>query len=348
MLKIDSHSHIIPEHLPRWTEKFGYGDFIHLDHYRPGYANMMRGDVFFREIRANCWDPEIRVLEYENHNCQVQVVSTIPVLFSYWAKPADTLDISRYLNDHLAAVCTQYPRHFVGLATVPMQDSDLAVQEIARCKKELNLDGIQIGSNINNLNLSEPQFTPIWQACEELDMCILVHPWDMMGKASMERYWLPWLVGMPAETTRAICSMLFSGVFEQFPRLRVCYAHAGGTFLSTIGRIEHGFNKRPDLVAIDNNINPREYLGRFWVDSITHDPHMLRYVINNIGSNRVMVGSDYPFPLGDLEIGAMIEELHLPPFDRENLMYRASLEWLNRKKEDFDPLPAPAKARGGV
>ncbi|GAB4426542.1 MAG: amidohydrolase family protein [Bacteroidia bacterium] len=328
MLKIDTHTHILPEHLPRFSEKFGYGDFIQLQHHRPGYANMMKGDVFFREIKANCWDPKIRIREYANHRTQVQVVSTIPVMFSYWAKPQDTLDLSRFLNDHLAEVVAAFPRQYVGLATLPMQDADLAVAELQRCKEELHLPGIQIGSNINNLNLSEPQFWPIWEACEQLGMCILVHPWEMMGRQYMEKYWLPWLVGMPAETTRAACSMIFGGVFERYPDLRVCFAHAGGSLLATIGRIEHGFRCRPDLVAIDNPVNPREYLGHFWVDSITHDANLLRFVLNSVGSNRVVIGSDYPFPLGDLEIGAFIDEMGLPPFDKENIYYRSALEWL--------------------
>ena len=132
--------------------------------------------------------------------------------------------------------------------------------------KNIGLKGIQSGSNINNKNLNEPEFFPIWQACQQLDLAVLVHPWNMMGKAEMENYWLPWLVGMPAETSRAICSIIFGGIFEKFPNLRVNFCHASGSFLSTLGRIEHGFNSRPDLVAIDNPINPKKYwileLGR--------------------------------------------------------------------------------------
>ena len=335
MLKIDAHSHIIPKHLPRFAEKFGYGDFIYLDHHRPGYANMMKGNVFFREIQANCWDAPLRIQEYASHHTQVQVVCTIPVMFSYWARPEDCLELSRFLNDDLAEVCAQHPRHYVGLGTVPMQSSRLAVQELQRLKEECGLPGIQIGSNINNINLSDPQFDPIWEACQALDLCVLVHPWDMMGKRYMEKYWLPWLVGMPGETSRAICSMLFGGIFERFPRLRVCFAHAGGAFLFTIGRIEHGYKCRPDLVAIDNPKNPREYLGHFWVDSITHDPLALRYVIDSVGSNRVVIGSDYPFPLGDLTIGEWIDEMRLPPQDKQNVYHRAALEWLGLEAKDF-------------
>jgi aminocarboxymuconate-semialdehyde decarboxylase len=151
----------------------------------------------------------------------------------------------------------------------------------------------------------------------------------------MQRYWLPWLVGMPAETTRAVCSFIFSGLFEKLPELRVNFAHAGGSFLATIGRIQHGFDCRPDLVAIDNNVNPRDYIGKFWVDSITHDPIMLEYVIKLQGSKKITLGSDYPFPLGDLEIGKFIEEMNLDPAIVEDIFSLSTLEWLGVSKDRF-------------
>ena len=321
------HTHILPEKLPNFAEKFGYGDFIHLVHHKPGRARMMKGEKFFREIEANCWDPELRMREYEEHGTQTQVVCTVPVMFSYWAKPQDCLELSRFLNDHIAGLVQDYPGRYLGLGTVPMQDADTAIRELQRCR-EIGLRGIQIGSNINDKNLSEPEFFPIFQACEELDMAVFVHPWNMMGFHSMEKYWLPWLVGMPAETSRAICSMIFGGVFERLPRLRVNFAHAGGSFLPTIGRVQHGFNCRPDLVAIDNDKPPRSYLGHFWVDCITHDIKMLKYILDLVGSKKVTLGSDYPFPLGDLTIGAFIEESDLPPETRQAIFRDNTLEWL--------------------
>lgn len=334
MLKIDSHTHILPKKLPDWSEKYGYGDFIYLQHHKKGFAKMMRGNQFFREIKENCWNPELRIEEYEQFNTSVQVVCTIPVMFSYWAKPMDCLDVSKFLNDHIAGIVEKYPRQYVGLATVPMQDTELAIKELERCKK-IGLVGIQIGSNINDENLNEERFFPIFQACENLGMAILVHPWNMMGMKQMQRYWLPWLVGMPAETSRAMCSMIFSGIFEKLPKLRVNFAHAGGSFMSTIGRIEHGFKCRPDLVAIDNDVNPRNYLGKFWVDSITHDPMMLEYVIKLQGTKRITLGSDYPFPLGDLEIGRFIEEMDISNESKEDIFCNSILEWLDLPKSKF-------------
>jgi aminocarboxymuconate-semialdehyde decarboxylase len=329
MLKIDMHTHIIPKHLPKWTEKFGYGNFIHLEHVEDGVADMIQGGKFFRRIKENCWNEEIRIREYEQYNTQVQVVCTIPVLFSYWAKAYDCEELSKFLNDHIAELVSLYPKNYIGLGTIPMQDSETAIRELKRCK-EIGLVGIQIGSNINKENLNEDKFFPIFEACQELGMAILIHPWQMM-----EKYWLPWLVGMPAETSRAACSLIFGGVLEKLPKLRICFSHAGGSFLPTIGRIEHGFNCRPDLVAIDNQVNPREYIGKFWVDCITHDIDALKYILNLQGSMKVCLGSDYPFPLGDLEIGKFIEESDLPKQDIENIFCHSTLDWLNLKLEDF-------------
>lgn len=334
MLKIDMHTHIIPEHLPRWTDKFGYGNFIHLEHHRAGYARMMQGSRFFREIESNCWDPELRIKDYQKFDTQVQVVCTIPVMFSYSAKPLDCLEISEFLNDDIAELCAKYPKNYVGLGTIPMQDPELAVKELHRIK-ELGLKGIQIGSNINDKNLSEPMFYPIWEACEKLDLSIMIHPWNMMGKKDMEKYWLPWLVGMPAETSRAVCSLIFGGILEKYPKIRFNFSHASGAFLATLGRVEHGFNCRPDLVAIDNPINPREYLGKFWVDSITHDARLLEYVLDLKGSKRVCLGSDYPFPLGDLEIGQYIIDAGMSEEVIEDIFCNATLEWLNMDKSFF-------------
>ena len=334
MLKIDMHSHILPKTMPNWTQKFGYGKFIHLEPNPDGSANMMQGGQFFRRIVENCWDEQLRIEEYKPYHTQVQVVCTIPVMFSYWAKTADALELSRFLNDHIADLVVRFPKNYIGLATIPMQDPQAAIQELERAKA-IGHVGIQIGSNINDENLSEEKFFPIFEACERLGMAVMIHPWQMMGFDSMKKYWLPWLVGMPAETSRAACSLIFGGVLERLPNLRVCFSHAGGSFLPTLGRIEHGFNCRPDLVAIDNPHNPRTYLGKFWVDSITHDIAALEYILKLQGSKRVCLGSDYPFPLGDLEIGKFIEESQLSPEVMEDIFCNATLEWLHLEKQIF-------------
>lgn len=328
MLTVDIHTHILPENIPNFKDKFGYGGFIHLDHHAPCRARMMMDNRFFREVEDNCWDAETRMKECGVHHVDVQVLSTVPVMFSYWAKPQDTLEVAKFLNDHIADIVHRYPRRFVGLGTLPMQAPDLAIEELQRCKS-IGLEGVQIGSHINDWNLNDPNLFPVFEACSDLGMAVFVHPWDMMAKEKMERYWLPWLVGMPAETSLAICSMIFGGVFERLPNLRVAFAHGGGSFPATIGRIEHGFNVRPDLCAVDNDVNPKEYLGKFWIDSLVHDPHMLEYVVGLFGANRVALGTDYPFPLGELEPGKLIRDSAFDDRTKEWLLGGAAMEWLD-------------------
>jgi aminocarboxymuconate-semialdehyde decarboxylase len=334
ILTIDIHTHILPENIPNWAAKFGYGGFINLEHHKPCCARMMQDGKFFREVEDNCWSAEKRMQECNHHHVDVQVLSTVPVMFSYWAKPHDCLEVSKFLNDHIAEIVERYPKRFIGLGTIPLQAPELAIKELERCR-QIGLKGIQIGSHVNEWNLNDAHLFSVFQACQELNMAVFVHPWDMMGQEKMQRYWLPWLVGMPAETSLAICSMIFGGIFERLPKLKVAFAHGGGSFPATIGRIEHGFNCRPDLVAIDNKVNPREYLGKFWIDSLVHDPMMLIYIVELFGADKVALGTDYPFPLGELEPGHLIRSSDFTKDIKEELLSGAALKWLGMEKNSF-------------
>jgi aminocarboxymuconate-semialdehyde decarboxylase len=326
-MKIDIHTHIMPASMPNWVKKFGYGDFIHLEH-RNCKACMMKGDKLFREVEDNCFDEKLRLKEMDDTGVHVQVLSTIPVLFNYWAKPGDGLETSRFFNDHIADTVANDSNRFLGIGTVPLQDVDLAIQEMERCVTELHFRGLEIGSNINGLNLSDESFHPFYKRAEELGCSLFVHPWEMMGETQMQKYWLPWLVGMPAETSRAICSMIFGGIFDKFPKLKVAFAHGGGSFPLTIGRIEHGFNVRPDLVAIDNPVNPRNYIGKFWIDSLVHDEKAMQYILEVMGEDKICLGSDYPFPLGEHHPGKLIEDMCSDPAIKQKLLHDNAMQWL--------------------
>lgn len=336
MLKIDVHTHILPKEIPDWKTKFGYGGFITLDHYKPCCARMLRDDgVSFRDVDENCWDAATRIQECDVTNVNVQVLSTVPVMFSYWAKAQDGAQIAAFLNDHIAETVSEFPLRFAGLGTVPMQDTSLAIKELERCKKQ-GLAGVQIGTNVNQLNLGEPQFFDFFKACEEASMAVFVHPWEMMGEADMQKYWLPWLVGMPAEVSRAVCSLIFSGTLERCPDLRICFAHGGGSFPATLGRIDHGFNVRPDLFP-DNPHSPRKYLSKMYFDSLVHDPAKLDFLIKLVGADQVMLGSDYPFPLGEAAPGKMIEGMDYDDSITAMLFNGAALNWLGLDETKFQP-----------
>jgi len=335
-LKIDIHTHILPKTWPDLEKKFGYGGWMSLDHHAKDSAKMIKDGKCFRVVECNCWDPVARLDECKETLVDVQVLSTVPVMFNYWARPDHTLFMSKLINDHISMVVDEHPNRFIGLGTIPMQDDKLAIEELERCIKDLGLVGIQIGSNINGTNLNDESVFPIFEAARDLGASIFIHPWDIMGRDEMEKYWLPWLVGMPAETSRAICSMIFGGVFERLPDLRVAFAHGGGSFPATVGRIQHGFDVRPDLCAIDNDIDPKEYLGKFWVDSLVHDIEMLEYLIGKVGDRKIVLGSDYPFPLGEELPGSLIESSDLITSTKENILYKNALDWLGLPHGHFE------------
>ncbi len=308
--KIDVHAHIMPSDWPSLKDRYGYDGFIQLKHISDNEVDMIRDDgKFFRKVQKNCYDPESIISDMDFNKVNVMILCTIPVLFNYWAKPEHGLDWSQFLNDHLAGVQNKYPKRLIGLGTLPMQSVKDAIREMERCKFALGLKGIEIGSNINQKNLDHPDFYPFWEAAESLQMPILIHPWQMMGQELTPDYFLPWLVGMPAETSRAMASIIFGGIYERFPKVKIMFSHAGGSLVSTIGRWDHGFQARPDLCQIHIKNKPSSYLKHVWVDSITHDPLALSALIQLLGPDKIAYGTDYPFPLGDLEHGKMIMEM---------------------------------------
>jgi aminocarboxymuconate-semialdehyde decarboxylase len=400
MVKIDLHTHILPppSEWPDLSSKFGYAGWIALEQVEgvakagaQAAARMVRveGDparggaakigpdgervrTFFREVCANCWDPAVRLEEMDRCGVDAQVLSTVPVMFSYWARPSDALDVSRWLNDHLAGVVGQRPDRFAGLGTVPLNAPELAVKELERCVLELGMPGVQIGTNVGGKDLGDPSLFEVFKRAEELGACVFVHPWDMLQgcegearrgdaetrsggegyprpfgvSARLREHWMAWLVGMPAETGLAVCSVLFGGLLEKLPTLRIGFAHGAGCFPGCVGRIEHGFHARPDLCQTRTRTPPREHLlleralgdaahtrpARFYADSLVHDPDALRMLVKLLGAERVALGSDYPFPLGEDRPGEMIEGMgDLDRLVKARLLGETAMEFLGER-----------------
>jgi aminocarboxymuconate-semialdehyde decarboxylase len=305
------------------------------------------GKQFFRDVEANLWDPAVRQREMAATGVTTQVLSTVPVMFSHWAKVQDAYDLHRLLNDHVAGMVggVAHPprlapgalKEFLGLGVLPLQDPDLACRELERCMNDLHLSGVQIGTHVNGLNLDDPVLRPVLRRAAELGAAVFVHPWDMLGGERFSKYWMPWLVGMPTETTIAMMSVLFGGVLDELPNLRICFAHGGGSFPGTLGRIAHGFECRRDLFPATAK-NPFEYLAtgdgggraaKFWVDSLVHDADTLSHLVKLMGASRVALGSDYPFPLGEDHPGRIIGSLAgISEAERGLLLAGAAAEFL--------------------
>lgn len=325
-MKIDFHTHIIPEQIPNFKQQFGYGGFITLDkHTNKTNMNLDNG-TFFRAIECNCYDVPTRLSECDQCNVNVQVISTVPIMFSYWAKPNDTLQVCQFINNHIAEICKNNPHRFIGLGTLPMNDIKLAIQEAERCTKELKLKGFQIGTHVNGINLDDPQFYPLYEKLEDLKSLIFVHPWDMLGKERMTKYWMEWLVGMPCETSVAMCSILFGGINIKYPNLKFIFSHGGGSFICTLGRIKHGHEVRPDLFS--EKISFTDFKN-IYVDSLVHDIDILKKLIKEIGSSNIVLGSDYPFPLGEKYPGSLIESSDINDNDKEKILWRNAADLLN-------------------
>ncbi|MSR41536.1 MAG: amidohydrolase [Phycisphaerales bacterium] len=319
---------MLPPEWPDLAARYGGTSWLTIEHCGCDRARLLLDGRAFREIESNCWDPARRMTECDACAVGAQVLSTVPVMFMYQQPATHALELHRFLNDHLATVVHANPTRFTALGCVPMQEPDLACRELERCVLELGMRGVQIGSNIASVNLDDRRFFPFFRRCAELDVGVFIHPWNMFGQSELPKYWLPWLVGMPAETARAACALMMGGVLERLPTLRVCLAHGGGSLPFTIGRIEHGFTERPDLCAVDCDVSPRQQLARFYFDTLVHDAAALRYLIALAGTDRLALGSDYPFPLGERRPGELIRSLQLPQIEATRLLRGTALEFL--------------------
>jgi aminocarboxymuconate-semialdehyde decarboxylase len=339
--RIDVHTHILPRNLDI-CKTFSEHGFLTLNtdsNSATGTALLRSDGSVYQPVSCKCYDKATRLEEMQSFQVDVQVLSTMPVMFSYWSRvKADAVKFARFLNDDLAETCRQHPTKFVGLGTLPMQFPDEAVLELRRCMTDLGMRGVQIGSRVEALHLSDSSFLPIWEEAERLSACIFVHPWSTApGK---ELNWEPWLIGMPTESCQAICHVMLSGILDKFPKLRICFAHGGGTFPSLVGRLRHGITFRPELFPSVNatsdcelapgaNVQSNQLpIGRFWVDSLVYDPDLLELVIAVIGSDRVLLGSDYPFALGVWSPGEMIASHHFTDEIKSKLLFRNACEFL--------------------
>jgi aminocarboxymuconate-semialdehyde decarboxylase len=332
---IDIHSHFFPrisraaaqavdaERAP-WLQVDADGDTGHI----------MLGDRPFRPVYQALWDPDFRVQEMDAQGISLQITCATPVMFGYGLEAAKAADWAAQMNDQALAFCAGHPTRLKVLSQVPLQDTRLACAEASRAQAR-GCVGVQIGNHVGDKDLDHPDMVDFLTHCATEDIPVFVHPWDMMGgQGRMKQWMLPWLVAMPAETQLGMLSLILSGALERIPEsLKICFAHGGGSFAYTLGRVDNAWKHR-DIVRQDCPRPPSEYARRFHTDTAVFDSRALDLLIDVMGVDRVMLGSDYPYPLGEQPIGSLIKAS--PSFDatqRRRLLHDNATHFFNLARE---------------
>jgi len=308
---IDIHNHFFPHSWPDLSARFGTPNWPWIKHTEPGKADIMVGDRFFRHIYSACWDPEVRLREMDRDGVDVQVISATPVLFAYERPVQHALDCAQLFNDAALELCSRGKGRLKSFCQVPLQDADAACKELSRCMRAGHV-GVQIGNHVGNKNLDDSGIVTFLRHCADEGAAVLVHPWDMLGSDRMPKYMMPWTVGMPAETQLSVVALILSGAFDRLPAtLRICFTHGGGSFAFLLGRLENAWHHHP-VARGDCQHPPSHYLNRFHTDSAVFDQRALQFLVATMGADQVMLGSDYPFPLGEERVGSLIRQSTFP------------------------------------
>ena len=318
-MKIDIHAHYLPRESLKAAKEIGKRYKLEISQDEKGRELLSRdGKRTFGPFREEFHDLDLRLSIMRRAGVDMQALSIQNSFLFYWMEPEEGLEFARWMNDEFAAAVKKQPKHFTAMATVPLQDADKAAQELERAVKKLGLRGVQLGSNVNGRYFDDPGFSPFWEAAQALDVLVFVHPTNGVGADRMKDYYLFNLIGNPAETSLAFAKCIFGGVLDRFPRLKFCLAHAGGFLPYTWGRLERGYKA---IQACQGKISrpPGEYVKLFYFDTIAHSQMALEYLVQNFGADHVLLGSDYPFDMGDPEPCASVGNLRIDPRDKEKI-----------------------------
>ncbi|ATL69813.1 amidohydrolase family protein [Nocardia terpenica] len=303
---IDIHTHHVPRGWPDLVADAGpRAPWLRME--SESAAMIMLGSREFRRIQDNCWNAEIRLRDMDTDGVDIQVVSPTPVFFHYGRTGTEAARISRIFNELALRIVEPAPDRLIPFCQVPLQDTDAACRELERCVADGHR-GVEIGNHIGDRDLDSAGVVTFLQHCRALDVPVFVHPWDMPSSPRLNRWMAQWLTGMPAETHLSLLALILGGVFDRTDdRLKICFAHGGGSFAFWLGRIENAWHQRHDVVGT-SQFPPSHYLHRFSVDSVVFDERALRLLVDTVGADRVMMGSDYPYPLGERPVGAVVHK----------------------------------------
>lgn len=313
---IDVHTHVVP---PGWPD-LGSPDDPWLRQDSVTTATIMLGDREFRRITDACWNADTRLADMASDGIDQQVVLPTPVFFGYDRAPADGARVAAIFNDLALEVCQQAPDRLIPFCQVPLQDAEAAIRELDRCLANGHR-GVEIGNHVGDRDLDAGSVVDFLHHCADSGIPVFVHPWDVESSPRMDRWMMQWLVGMPAETHLSLLSLALSGAFDRLPTtLRIGFAHGGGSFAFWLGRADNAWHQRRDLVGADSTRPPSAYASRVFVDSAVFSPASLRLLVDVMGAERILLGSDYPYPLGERPAGDVIRRADLTNDQREALL----------------------------
>jgi aminocarboxymuconate-semialdehyde decarboxylase len=306
-MNVDSHAHYVPADSLRVASEIGQNQGLKLGKNERGRDIVTRdGKPFLTQLKAQFFDLDLRLSIMDSQGVDMQVLSPASTYFFYWMTAEESLEYARWLNDRLAEAVAKHPKRFVALGSVPLQEPAQAVLEMERAMTKLALRGVEVASNINGHYFDDPGFMPFWEAAQALDALIFVHPNQVVGADRMKDYNLANLIGNPTDTSLAFAKLIFGGVLERYPRLKFLVAHAGGFLPYTWGRLERGYRIQDSATAKIPK-PPSEYVKLLHFDTITHSAMALEYLVANFGAEKVLLGSDYPYDMGDPE---PVQSLH--------------------------------------
>jgi aminocarboxymuconate-semialdehyde decarboxylase len=313
---IDIHAHFVPEEYLRLIEEQGEPYGVSLRRAANG-PMIVAGQAVIGPITAHYHNLDVRLKAMDAQGVALHALSLNPPMV-YWADDALGVRLARLVNDAMAEATRAHPERFVALATLPMQDPGAAVNEVDRSVKELGCRGIYLGTNVRGKELNDSSFLPVFERINALGVPIFLHPFNVIGSQRLTSYYLHNLLGNPFDTAVAAANLIFSGLLDRFPKLNICLPHAGGAFPYLIGRLNHGWKVREECRALKKP--PLSYLKRFTYDTISHAPEALRYLIDLVGTDRVMLGSDYCFDMGYERPVQVVTALKLSSSDQEKIL----------------------------
>jgi len=343
MQVIDIHNHFFLSSWPDLAARYGTPNWPWIKHTAPGQADIMVGERFFRHIYSACWDPEVRLRDMDRDGIDMQVISATPVLFAYDRPVQHASDCAQLFNDAALELCSRGKGRLKSLCQVPLQDTGAACKELSRCMRAGHL-GVQIGNHVGSKNLDDTGVLTFLHHCADEGAAVLVHPWEMFGQDRMPKYMMPWTVGMPAETQLSVVALILSGALDRLPStLRICFAHGGGSFAFLLGRLENAWHHHP-VARGDCQYPPSHYLSRIYADSAVFDQRALQFLVGTFGADRVMLGSDYPFPLGEEHVGSLIRQSNFPQPTKAKLLSENAARFLGLGGEAHEVGDKPSGA----